>query len=719
MSGFNEFEDLDLKNYMDPTALIDTLSPNDMEIWNGYNFFTEENINSSLKDDIKEENIDMDCCFSSICPNDLINSIENNLIKSSIHEEHFDYNSLCSSSTSSSVSPDIHKNETDFDETELNFVPCQLLQEHTTLNNYDILSKNGILSIGSKEDQNENLVKFEEFDSISTPTISASSSQMPSPSQNLPIEIKSTRINPIHNIVPEELLIKTNSVSLENKIKNSILPPSPPSSLSSDSESNQSSQSIKKTFLSSTANSKIIVSKSKNASINVLRQLKNQSFQIKSTNAKNKQLLNNTKSNSNNNNTNQISNSDDDCWPFFVSLSKLPSSGPILLTEEEKRTLIQEGHQVPTQLPLTKAEEKILKKIRRKIKNKISAQESRRKKKEYVDSLEKRMENYIHENQELKRRLEDIELNNKKLLLQLETMKSNLTTPPFSSQNLQHTYNQAPSIANDLNQSQSNPNQFGTLLMVLILFFTVVFGIWSPVISKDQLTNSATCTTTTTTSTTAAATGLARPHSSSIAAVVVATAAAAATVSAEIEAQNEESLINRKSITNFDDEKSATLKRKFLDDDDLMIGIESNNNLIVSQNSFIARSKTGTAVELTKVRPFLGKFPTISKNKCMTNKSSFSGQANQTISSHTDYFISNNNNYHNSSNNISSEEGQIIILNLNNNNNNNSNRQEITKNINNIRVINTNQASTKSSTTKFKVINNNSINQAVIKLSSS
>ena len=58
------------------------------------------------------------------------------------------------------------------------------------------------------------------------------------------------------------------------------------------------------------------------------------------------------------------------------------------MTEEEKRTLLSEGYPVPTRLPLTKAEEKSLKKIRRKIKNKISAQESRRKKKEYMDTLE-------------------------------------------------------------------------------------------------------------------------------------------------------------------------------------------------------------------------------------------------------------------------------------------------------------------------------------------
>ncbi|KAG9465061.1 hypothetical protein GDO78_018997 [Eleutherodactylus coqui] len=70
--------------------------------------------------------------------------------------------------------------------------------------------------------------------------------------------------------------------------------------------------------------------------------------------------------------------------------TKLQGTGPLMLTEEEKRTLVAEGYPIPTKLPLTKAEEKALKKIRRKIKNKISAQESRRKKKEYMDSLEKR-----------------------------------------------------------------------------------------------------------------------------------------------------------------------------------------------------------------------------------------------------------------------------------------------------------------------------------------
>ncbi|PWA30227.1 hypothetical protein CCH79_00014908, partial [Gambusia affinis] len=97
--------------------------------------------------------------------------------------------------------------------------------------------------------------------------------------------------------------------------------------------------------------------------------------------------------------TSSLSNS-----PLLTAPHKLQGSGPLILTEEERRTLVAEGYPVPTKLPLTKAEEKALKKIRRKIKNKISAQESRRKKKEYMDALEKKVETCSNENNELRRK---------------------------------------------------------------------------------------------------------------------------------------------------------------------------------------------------------------------------------------------------------------------------------------------------------------------------
>ncbi|XP_070122016.1 cyclic AMP-responsive element-binding protein 3-like protein 2 isoform X3 [Equus caballus] len=99
--------------------------------------------------------------------------------------------------------------------------------------------------------------------------------------------------------------------------------------------------------------------------------------------------------------------------PLLTAPHKLQGSGPLVLTEEEKRTLIAEGYPIPTKLPLTKSEEKALKKIRRKIKNKISAQESRRKKKEYMDSLEKKVESCSTENLELRKKVEVLENTNR------------------------------------------------------------------------------------------------------------------------------------------------------------------------------------------------------------------------------------------------------------------------------------------------------------------
>ncbi|XP_070579673.1 cyclic AMP-responsive element-binding protein 3-like protein 2 isoform X2 [Ptychodera flava] len=145
---------------------------------------------------------------------------------------------------------------------------------------------------------------------------------------------------------------------------------------------------------------------------------------------------------------------------------KLSASGQLTLSEEEKRTLIQEGYPIPTKLPLTKAEEKSLKKVRRKIKNKISAQESRRKKKEYVDCLEKRVENFSQDNNELRKKLESLENTNKSLLSQLHHLQAlvNKASRPI----------------------KATSTQTGTCLMMLVLCFAIFLGSWSPTPTTDS-----------------------------------------------------------------------------------------------------------------------------------------------------------------------------------------------------------------------------------------
>ncbi|KAH9281108.1 Cyclic AMP-responsive element-binding protein 3-like protein 1 [Echinococcus granulosus] len=120
------------------------------------------------------------------------------------------------------------------------------------------------------------------------------------------------------------------------------------------------------------------------------------------------------------------------------------SAGILVLTDEEKRTLLAEGYSIPTRLPLSKQEERNLKKIRRKIKNKISAQESRRKKKEYVESLEKRVEAYAQENADLKRRLDGLEGTNRSLLSQLRHLQQAVNKSSFASANSTSSSSSSP-----------------------------------------------------------------------------------------------------------------------------------------------------------------------------------------------------------------------------------------------------------------------------------
>ncbi|XP_012588855.1 PREDICTED: cyclic AMP-responsive element-binding protein 3-like protein 4 [Condylura cristata] len=95
----------------------------------------------------------------------------------------------------------------------------------------------------------------------------------------------------------------------------------------------------------------------------------------------------------------------------------------LFLTDEEKRLLGQEGISLPSHLPLTKGEERVLKKIRRKIRNKQSAQDSRRRKKEYIDGLESRVAACSTQNQELQKKVQELERHNISLVTQLRQLQ--------------------------------------------------------------------------------------------------------------------------------------------------------------------------------------------------------------------------------------------------------------------------------------------------------
>ncbi|KGL83581.1 Cyclic AMP-responsive element-binding protein 3-like 3, partial [Tinamus guttatus] len=129
----------------------------------------------------------------------------------------------------------------------------------------------------------------------------------------------------------------------------------------------------------------------------------------------------------------------------------------LVLTEDEKKLLAKEGVSLPKQLPLTKYEERVLKKIRRKIRNKQSAQESRKKKKEYIDGLESRMSACTAQNQELQRKVLHLEKQNSSLLEQLKKLQALVV------------------------QSTNKAAQTGTCIAVLLLSFAlIVFPSVSP-----------------------------------------------------------------------------------------------------------------------------------------------------------------------------------------------------------------------------------------------
>ncbi|NXY78458.1 CR3L3 protein, partial [Glareola pratincola] len=96
----------------------------------------------------------------------------------------------------------------------------------------------------------------------------------------------------------------------------------------------------------------------------------------------------------------------------------------LVLTEEERQLLEKEGVSLPTCGPLTKAEERLLKKVRRKIRNKQSAQDSRRRKKIYMDGLENRVATCTAQNHELQKKVQMLEKQNMSLLEQLQKLQA-------------------------------------------------------------------------------------------------------------------------------------------------------------------------------------------------------------------------------------------------------------------------------------------------------
>nr|XP_046264998.1 cyclic AMP-responsive element-binding protein 3-like protein 3-A [Scatophagus argus] len=124
----------------------------------------------------------------------------------------------------------------------------------------------------------------------------------------------------------------------------------------------------------------------------------------------------------------------------------------LVLNEDEKKLLAKEGVNLPSNLPLSKLEERVLKKIRRKIRNKHSAQESRKKKREYVDSLEGRMSACNATNLELQRKIQRLEETNSALLEQLSKLQALLPN------------------------STSKTTHRGTCILVLLLSFSLLIS---------------------------------------------------------------------------------------------------------------------------------------------------------------------------------------------------------------------------------------------------
>ena len=338
---------------MDPSILLDTFSAEDIDIWQSYNLFVDDNINSSIKEQIKEENTDlMDCCFSSICPNDLINNVENdNNNKSPIFNYQNQYSTsdgssqlsydnqssknvatfgdefYSTNSSSCSSSPSIESNQYFEIKQPISMHLDNNYQQipHLTINNdnnfqqvFEPVNNNNTnnqvpIVIDSTKVEFFQINNNLENETLLSPSSStASSSLSSSTSSSNPSEFnqlqqittnnqltknpkKIQKLNEIQQqqpiIIVEAAKNNKNNNRLNKKSAN-ILPPSPPSSFGSDSESNQSTASSINTKLIGQKSSKLLKASKlnmRNSSSTVIKQMRHQPYSFKQAHAKSAQ----------------------------------------------------------------------------------------------------------------------------------------------------------------------------------------------------------------------------------------------------------------------------------------------------------------------------------------------------------------------------------------------------------------------------------------------
>lgn len=97
------------------------------------------------------------------------------------------------------------------------------------------------------------------------------------------------------------------------------------------------------------------------------------------------------------------------------------------LSDEEKDLLRKEGISLPSHLPLTREEEKLLRSVRRRIRNKASARNSRKKKQDYMEALEQRVKFCTEEKRQLEKKVTALEKQNSSLIGQLKRLQKLVT----------------------------------------------------------------------------------------------------------------------------------------------------------------------------------------------------------------------------------------------------------------------------------------------------